>query len=243
MKPFLLLATRDDDVAADDEYASVCEFTGLAPEQLIRVRVESAPLGEIDLNTYSGVLLGGSQFSASEESKSAEQLRVEDDLARLIQRIVAEDFPFFGMCYGVGLITTLLGGVVDSTYSETTRAIWIELTEAGRADPILDGVPDRFQSFVGHKEACTVPPESATVLATGEDCPVQMYRVKDNTYVTQFHPELDADHLIFRMKLYRNSGYFQPHEFDALVADIRAAEVDESAHLLLRNFVSRYARE
>ncbi len=45
MKPFLLLAIRAEDVAADDEYAAMLRFSGLNEGQLRRVRIEQAPLG------------------------------------------------------------------------------------------------------------------------------------------------------------------------------------------------------
>ncbi|NUP75112.1 MAG: glutamine amidotransferase, partial [Sinomonas sp.] len=44
MRPFLLLASRDHDVVADDEYRAFCEYGGLAPAELHRVRAEAAPL-------------------------------------------------------------------------------------------------------------------------------------------------------------------------------------------------------
>ena len=39
MKPFLLLAIRAEDVAADDEYAAMLRFSGLDEAQLRRFRM------------------------------------------------------------------------------------------------------------------------------------------------------------------------------------------------------------
>ena len=44
MKPFVLLATRDHDKAARDEYESVRLHAGLAPDELVHLRVEAGPL-------------------------------------------------------------------------------------------------------------------------------------------------------------------------------------------------------
>ncbi|MGL1831806.1 UNVERIFIED_CONTAM: glutamine amidotransferase, partial [Acinetobacter sp. HSTU-ASm16] len=41
MKPFVLLATRDDNVLADEEYRAVAHFGGLEEDQLERIRLES----------------------------------------------------------------------------------------------------------------------------------------------------------------------------------------------------------
>jgi GMP synthase (glutamine-hydrolysing) len=51
---------------------------------------------------------------------------------------------------------------------------------------------------------------------TGRGCPVQMFRIGENVYATQFHPEADAEEFILRINTYRNHGYFEPHEADEL---------------------------
>lgn len=243
MKPFLLLSTRDHDGAALAEHRSVARHAGLRPGELRHLRVEAGPVGDLSLDAYAGVFLGGSAFNVSDADKSPLQQRVEADLARLLDRIVDEDLPFLGMCYGIGSVTKHLGGLVDRTYSEPVGATSIALTDAGRADALLDGVPDTFEAFVGHKEACNGVPPGAVLLAEGERCPVQMYRVGRNVYVTQYHPELDAADLEERMRIYQHAGYFRPEELEDLVAMARASGVDGSVHRVLANFTRRYATE
>lgn len=243
MLPFLLLATRDHDGAADAEYASVLRHAGLDPEHLHRIRVEAGPMPQLDLADYSGVILGGSSFNVSDERKTQLQRRVEGDLSRLLTRIVAADVPFLGLCYGVGALTQQLGGRVDREFGEPVGAAAVTVTSAGRSDPLLAGLGDQFWAFVGHKEACSDLPASVHVLAVGAACPVQMYRVGANVYVTQFHPELDAADLEARMRIYQDHGYFDPSELDDLVTAIHRAPVDARPNRVLRNFVDRYRRE
>ena len=66
MKPFLLLGTRDEDAAADNEYDAFLGFTGLDESTLRRVRLERRPLGPVDLDDWSGIFLGGGPFNASD---------------------------------------------------------------------------------------------------------------------------------------------------------------------------------
>ncbi|MDO5064401.1 MAG: glutamine amidotransferase [Actinomyces bowdenii] len=244
MKPFLFLATRDDDEPADAEYEAFLARTGLEESSLVRLRLEAEPLPEVDLEDWSGILVGGSPFNAStpEELKSATQLRVEDELGRLLDRVVAADFPFLGACYGVGTLARHQGAVIDTTYREEVGAPDITLTPAGREDPICAGIPEVFQAFVAHKEAVTVPPANAVVLATGQDCPIQIFRVRSNLYATQFHPELDGDYLAHRLSFYANHGYFVPDELPALQARVRAQDVSDSWKVL-SNFVQIHARD
>ena len=243
MKPFVLLATRDHDKAAGDEYESVRQHAGLTRDQLVHIRVESGPLPPLQLDEYSGVFLGGSPFNISDAVKSDLQLRVESDIRGVVDQIVDADFPFLGMCYGIGTVTAHLGGKVDRTFGEGLGAIEVTLTDAAADDPLLDGVPPSFQAFVGHKEACNGTPPGVTLLATGVACPVQMYRYGATVYVTQFHPELDVVSLEQRMSVYRNAGYFHPDDFEILVEMARRSGVTEHPHLLLRNFVTRYTRD
>ena len=241
MRPFLLLSSRPEDEAADAEHAAFLRCTGLAPEQLRRVRVEAAPLPELRLDDFSGVFLGGGPFNSSDpaSSKSAVQRRVERELAGLLDEVVGRDLPFFGACYGVGTLGVHQGAVVDRTHAEPVSAVPVTLTPAGTADPLLAGVPERFDAFVGHKEACRTPPPSAVLLASSPACPVQMFRVGRNVYATQFHPELDVPGIVARVRVYQHAGYFPADELDQLVTTLTAAVVTEPGRMLA-NFVSRY---
>lgn len=243
MKPFVLLATRPEDRAADDEYEAMLRFGGLAPGELRRVRLEAEPMPAIDLDEVSGIIVGGSPFTTSvpEDAESPVQRRVEAELGDLVRRVLAADVPFLGACYGVGTLGVVAGGVVDATYAEPVGAVPVTLTDAGRADPVFAGLPDTFDAFVGHKEALRVPPPGAVVLATSPACPVQAFRIKDNLYATQFHPELDVPGIVTRIDVYRHAGYFAPEEVEALSAEVARAAVD-APPLVLRSFVERYAR-
>jgi GMP synthase (glutamine-hydrolysing) len=242
VKPFLLLATRADDAAAEGEYRSFLRFGGLQPDQLHRVRVEQGPLAPIDLTRYSGIFVGGSPYNSSdpEEGKSEEQRRVERELGALLDDVVAADFPFLGACYGVGTLGRHQGAVIDRTFGEPVGAATVTLSPEGAGDPLLAGLPESFTAFVGHKEACTSLPEGAVVLASSAACPIQMFRIKENLYATQFHPELDVDALVERISIYRNAGYFPPEEAGDYTDRARRIRVDHPSRILA-NFVRRYA--
>lgn len=242
MLPFVLLATRAEDVAADGEYAAMLRYAGLTRSELVRVRLEAGPMPPIDLDAISGVIVGGSPFDASSTTKSDVQVRVEAEMAALLDRLVPADFPFLGACYGVGTLGVHQGAVIDGTYGEPIGPVTITLTDDGRADPLLAGMPASFEAFVGHKEACRVLPPSATLLASSPTCPVEMFRVGTNLYATQFHPELDVEGISSRIRIYRDYGYYQPDEADDVLAGVRGADV-RHAHRVLAAFVERYARD
>ena len=240
MKPFLHLSIRDHDDAVAKEFDAIASFAGLKPDQLVQLRVGQAPLPVVRPDDYSGIVIGGGQFNTSDAVKTDTQRRVEADLGRIVDTALAERVPLLGLCYGVGIVTQHLGGLVDRTYGETTSAVEVTLTEHGRVDPLFEGVPDRFMAFTGHKEACAVPPAGAVLLATGAACPVQAFRVGSRAYATQFHPELDMDRLVQRMRIYAHHGYFHPDEMDDLIEEARTAGVDDVPSRILANFVREF---
>ncbi len=243
MKPFVLLATRAEDRAADEEYAAFLRFGGLDEPQLLRVRLERDPLPDFEPGAVSGFILGGSPFTVSdpEETKSAAQRRVEADLGRLLDVVVARDIPFLGACYGVGTVGRHQGATVDATYAEPVGPVRVSLTEHGRRDPLFGVLPESFDAFAGHKEAISGLPAHAVHLATSAGCPVQGFRIGRNVYATQFHPELDVAGLHTRIDIYRHAGYFHPDEATGLKA--ASATVDTAAVTALTGrFVELYAR-
>ena len=237
-RPFLLLAIRAEDSAADDEYCSILRLGELAERDLRRVRMErGSVLAEVgDLAAYRGVILGGGPFQRSDPpaKKTRAQRRVEAELDLMLDDVLDRRLPFLGLCYGIGVLGVHQGGVVDRTYGEPVGRLSVTVTDAGRADPLFAGLPEHFEAFGGHKEGLTVAPPHAVVLATSGACPVQAFRIGPRAYATQFHPELDAAGLQTRIDAYTNHGYFAPDEAEALKAQAREREVVWPVEVLRR---------
>jgi GMP synthase (glutamine-hydrolysing) len=243
VKPFLLLAIRAEDAAADNEYDSFLTLTGLDESELCRVRLEKRALGDVDLRDWSGILVGGGPFNYTdpEDLKTPAQRRVEADLSGLLDRVVNADFPFLGACYGIGALGRHQGAVVDRRFAEPVGAVEITLTTDGRRDPLLGGLPASFEAFTGHKEAISRLPGHAVLLATSVRCPVQAFRVGANAYATQFHPELDVAGLCTRIEVYKHAGYFDPDQADELKAQATRSHITWPP-AILRGFVARYSQ-
>ncbi len=241
--PFLLLSIRGEDAAADDEYQAMMRFGRLDETGMRRIRLTHRPLGPIDLDDWSGIILGGGPYTVSDppESKTSTQLRVETELFSLMDRIVERDFPFLGCCYGVGALGTAIGATVDRSHPEPVAAVTVTLSKAGREEPLFAELPDVFDAFGGHKEAASRLPPQAVCLASSPDCPVQAFRVGSNAYATQFHPELDLEGIITRIDVYKNHGYFEPESAESLKAAARQRHI-EYPPTILRRFVERYRR-
>jgi len=241
-KPFLLLQAREEVAAAEGEYQAIRQFSGLSPADLTRINLLAEPMPAFDLAEYSGLIIGGSPFNTSdvESEKAPVQQRVEAELLYLLDRVIAADFPWLGLCYGMGLLGQYLGASVDRQFGEGAGTVLVTQTPAGQADPLLAGIPQQFLALTGHKEAISQMPAQATLLASSETGPVQMLRLGANAYATQFHPELDEAGLKERLAIYLDKGYCQPDEYDQVVASIHNAPIGHS-HQILHNFAQRYA--
>ncbi|MDB5185684.1 MAG: glutamine amidotransferase [Candidatus Saccharibacteria bacterium] len=239
-KPFLILQLRADDIAADNELNAFVRFGGLKPGDFERIRLEQAGVKNVNLDNYSGIIVGGGPSNVSDTFKSPEQIQFETDLYKLFDEIIARDFPYLGACYGLGIFAQFLGArVTKERYSESVGAVTVTLTDEGRHDALTKALPESFRAFVGHKEAVQELPRDAVHLAQSDTCPVQMIRFRNNIYATQFHPELDAEGLAVRIQVYKNAGYFPPEDARALIHSTQDEAVAVPMKILKR-FVERY---
>ncbi|NNE37045.1 MAG: glutamine amidotransferase [Gammaproteobacteria bacterium] len=241
-KPVLILQLRPEDITSDSEYACFLKYGKLKAEDTCRIRIEKSGIPvDLNLDHYAAIMVGGSPFDIStpEEMKSTIQKKIEADFDRLLNEVVNRDFPFLGACSGNGLLGKYLGTPISTKYGEDVGCVTLDITEAGTQDALLEGFPAQIDVLLGHKEAVDATPEGATLLISGHDCPVQMFRMGENVYATQFHPEADAEEFKVRIDTYQHHGYFQPREADALKERV-GIKPTPYAQKILRRFVERY---
>lgn len=231
-----MISNRPNQRVAASEREAFLRFTSLADDELEWVRLESQPLGKVDFANLQGIIMCGSSDDVSAPQKSVTTLKNEAALRDLLRHVLERDFPFLGVCYGLGLLVDELGGRVGYDIHEDIQASRLKVTTEGSADPLLSGLPSEFRAYVGHHESVLKTPPEAVTLVRGEVAPCQMVRVGQNVYATQFHPELDLAGILLRIELFADSGYFPPA--DRYLVEQRVKDHDVSAaHQILRNFV------
>ena len=240
-KPFLIIQLRPEDETAEGEFKAILKHGGLAIEETICHRAEINGLPEINLDELSGIIVGGSPLDVSTpaDQKNSIQRKIEAGFMALFREIEIRDFPFLGCCSGNGLLGQYCGANISKRYGEPVGGADISLTVEGMRDPLLHGFPDTFRVLLGHKEACDDLPPGTVLLAGNDRCPVQMFRLKNNIYATQFHPEGDPEVFTVRINVYKDHGYFPADTAEELIASIENEAVPNSNRILER-FVSRY---
>lgn len=241
-KPFLIMQLRPEDEASDNEFQAFLKYGGLEEHQVQRIRIEKAGIPKLLLDDYSAIIVGGSPFDISTPAanKSPIQNKIESGFRHLFDELVSKDFPFLGACSGNGLLGSYMGASISDRYPEPVSVATVSVTAEGKKDFLLEGFPDQIQVMLGHKEACDELPKGAILLVQGEACPVQMFRVGQNVYATQFHPEGDAQGFKVRIQVYKHYGYFKPEEAKRLIECIEREDTPFARKILAR-FVKRYA--
>jgi GMP synthase (glutamine-hydrolysing) len=240
MKRFLILQLRPEVEASDGEYAAFLAKGGLEDSDVHRVCLDREPLPDgLQLCDYAGVIVGGGPGCVSDDpaTKDPVEARIEAEILSLMPEITERDVPFLGCCYGIGILGHHLGAEVSKRrYGEPVGPVSCAVVGE---DPLLQGLPETFDAFVGHKEAVQDLPDGCVHLLASDPCPYQMIRYGENVYATQFHPEADGDVFEARIKTYRHRGYFDPDAAEELIATCQAADVTVPVEIL-RRFVARY---
>lgn len=241
-KPVLIIQLRPEDDTSDNEYQAILKYGGLTESQTKRLRIEQTGIPEdISLDDYSAIIVGGSPFDIStpHDKKSVIQHKIEADFDKLLSQVIDRDFPFLGACSGNGLLGNHLGTPISKQFGEDVGCYPLDITEQGKQDPLLQGFPSPINGLLGHKEACDHVPGSSSLLVTGQNCPVQMFRIGNNIYATQFHPEGDGQGFSLRIEAYKHFGYFKPEQAEHYTQVVNA-KTTPYAQQLLKRFVQRY---
>jgi GMP synthase (glutamine-hydrolysing) len=109
----------------------------------------------------------------------------------LLRDAAARSAPALGICLGAQLAAAALGGrAYPGPAGEELGWTKVELTRAGRSDPVLGALEEPAELFEWHHDTFD-PPPGATLLASGAVYPSQAFRL-GSVVAVQFHPEVDG---------------------------------------------------
>ena len=186
MKHLLLLktgSTFDEVIAHQGDFDQL--FITALGDSAIQLDVVDARSEELPaLDNYQGVLITGSHHMVTDREDWSEAL------LPYIRAMATQKLPVLGVCYGHQLLADALGG--EAGYHPDGREVGtveIDLTEAGQQDALLGQLPTQFKAHVTHSQSALNLPDNATVLACNDYEPHQAFRIGENIWGLQFHPE------------------------------------------------------
>jgi GMP synthase (glutamine-hydrolysing) len=148
-----------------------------APDQPVPVTLDGA----------DGLVVLGGVMDADETHAYPHLARTMD----LVRDAAARPAPTLGICLGAQLAAAALGGrAYPGPAGEELGWTKVELTEAGRADPVTGALQEPAELFEWHHDTFD-PPPGATLLAGGAVYSSQAFRL-GSVVAVQFHPEVDG---------------------------------------------------
>lgn len=137
---------------------------------------------------YGGVLVLGGSMGALDDHEHP-WLAQERDLLR---ECVAQGVPVFGICLGGQLLAAAMGATVERSPNIEIGVVDVAPMAAAIDDEVFHPVSRHpVPATQWHQDWIRDLPETATVLMSNAECPVQAFRV-GSAYGVQFHPEVDA---------------------------------------------------
>src|SRR5262245_18926352 len=151
-------------------------------DDLLEWNVSAGPPPESPAHFDALVVFGGSMHVDQEERHP--WLPEQHDL---VEDALDRGQPLLAVCLGAQMVARVRGAHVGPAPEPEIGWHEVELTEAGRADPVLGALPERFDALEWHSYAFEMPP-GGELLARIRVCP-QAFRLDEKTWAVQFHPE------------------------------------------------------
>jgi GMP synthase (glutamine-hydrolysing) len=232
----VLLQIRDDRVSLLQEQSCFIERCRVARRQFDFINLVDAPqIRWHHVADAHAVLIGGAgSYSVTHHHPFT------DPLTDLVERLIEAGRPVFGSCWGHQFLAEVFGGkVIEDQARAEVGTFPIRLTAAGVADPLFDGLPERFPVQLGHNDRVSEIGPIWQELAVSDLCPFQVIRYRDRpVYGTQFHSELDEVRLRDRLDMYRQSYAADDTTYEEIVRTLRPTVVADG---IMARFLEVYA--
>ncbi len=158
---------------------------GILPETRFPHEGEPLPASP---EAFDGLVLMGGIMSAYDDDVCPHYPALLD----LIRACEAAARPVLGVCLGAQLVARAFGGEVFPFAHVEFGFFPLSATEAAARDPVTVGLPSRFSLMQWHGDTFT-PPERATLLLRGDDCPNQAMRIGRWVHAFQCHFEVTRE--------------------------------------------------
>ncbi len=158
--------------------------------ELISHKITAA---ELKAMNPSGIILSGGPNSVYAESAFS----IDPEIFNL-------GVPVLGICYGMQLMTHILGGKVEKAANREYGLAFLHVDL--KTTTMFSGLPETQSVWMSHGDLVTAVPQGFDITAHSSDCPIAaMECAEKNFYGVQFHPEVK--HSAYGLDLLKNFAY------------------------------------
>ena len=126
--------------------------------------------------SYGAVMVFGGSMHPDQDEQFGWLEREE----AFLQEALAEDVPVVGVCLGAQMLARAAGAWVGPLPAPEIGWVEVELTPAGRVDPVLGVLPQRTDTFQWHSYTFRIPATGAE-LARSAAC-TQAFRLGERAW-------------------------------------------------------------
>ncbi len=201
------------------------------------------PNAEPEIDKYDGLIILGGPMNVD----MTDEYPHLDTEVRLIREAIDKGIPILGICLGAQLIAKTLGAPVSENPEKEIGWYDVQLTDAGKSDPLMRHLEDSKPIFEWHSDTFALP-AGCDHLASTASCRNQAFRYGDNVYGFQFHMEVDAALIerwlntpVYQAEIAATNGRIDPAQIRAETAE-KMSQLTELSEKVFGEFLALMGR-
>ncbi len=180
-----------------------------------------------DPDSILAVIVTGSHEMVTDKAAWSEST------AAWLRSAVETGVPVLGICYGHQLLALAFGGTVgDNPKGREFGTQTIRLLGAAQQDRLFDGLAKEMPAHTCHTQSVLRLPDHAVRLAASEMDANQAFFLPPHAWGVQFHPEFDADSVLYYVEQFRETLTAEGQDVEQLLATIQ--ETPAGAALIVK---------